>query len=130
MKEPNLREQFEKEGGMNQYTMGLQRVKKIRKATREFLPPTRKKAGSKCDKPPKSAIINNKGKWVCVGFLLLGAIPLSFNLPIVPFSVSFALFFIGHTGMGYLMFIQREYSLVIVNIFWCLMDVVGIVRWI
>ena len=129
MKEPNLREQFEKEGGMNQYTMGLQRVKKIRKATRKFsLNP--RPSQCKCGKMNIASQINGGWKWVAVGILIIGAIPLSFNLPAYPFSASFLLFFLGHFLLGYLMYLQKEYSLVTVNIFWCILDIVGIIRWI
>jgi hypothetical protein len=74
-------------------------------------------------------IVNGKTKWFSIGLMLLGAIPLSFNLTMVPFQLAFLSFFIGHAIMAYLMYKQREYSLVFINIVWCIIDVVGIIRW-
>lgn len=75
-------------------------------------------------------VVNSEWKWISIVFMVLGAVPLSFNLPIIPFSLAFVFFLLGHGSMAYLMHLQRERSLALVNVFWCLIDVVGIIRWI
>jgi uncharacterized membrane protein len=72
---------------------------------------------------------NNKAKWGSIALMLMAAIPLSFNLTFIPFSLAFLLFFLGHSSMAYLMYLQKEYSLVFVNIVWCTIDIVGMIRW-
>ena len=72
---------------------------------------------------------NNKAKWGSIALMLMAAIPLSFNLTFIPFSLAFLLFFLGHSSMAYLMYLQKEYSLVFVNIIWCIIDIVGMIRW-
>lgn len=76
------------------------------------------------------AVLNNEWKWISILLMVLGAVPLSFNLPIIPFSLAFVFFLLGHGSMAYLMYLQREQSLALVNVFWCLIDIVGIIRWI
>jgi hypothetical protein len=73
---------------------------------------------------------NENWKWMSIFIMILGAIPLSFNLVWFPFSISFLLLLVGHSTMTILMYSQKETSLVAVNGFWCILDVIGIIRWI
>jgi len=72
---------------------------------------------------------NNKAKWASIILMIIAAVPLSFNLTFIPFSLAFFIFFLGHSSMAYLMYLQKEYSLVFVNIVWCIIDIVGMIRW-
>jgi hypothetical protein len=69
-----------------------------------------------------------KRKWWAVVLLIIGGIILAGRLP-VPQSVPFVFFFFGHMGMIHSFFKKYDYPMLLVNIAWVVIDIIGFVRW-
>ncbi len=67
-------------------------------------------------------------KWLAVVILVLGGLLLAGRAP-VPMAFSYFLLFFGHAGMLHQMFLKRDVPLFLINIIWCAIDVLGMVRW-
>jgi hypothetical protein len=69
-----------------------------------------------------------KRKWWAVILLIIGGIMLAGKLP-VPLFIPYILFFFGHGGMLHSFYEKHDVPMVIVNLVWILIDVVGMIRW-
>ena len=67
-------------------------------------------------------------KWLAVVILVLGGLLLAGRAP-VPMAFSYFLLFFGHAGMLHQMYLKRDVPLLLINIIWCAIDVLGMVRW-
>jgi hypothetical protein len=67
-------------------------------------------------------------KWVAVVILVIGGLLLAGRAP-VPMAFSYFLLFFGHAGMLHQMYLKRDVPLFIINIIWCGIDVLGMMRW-
>jgi hypothetical protein len=67
-------------------------------------------------------------KWAAVVILVIGGLLLAGRAPI-PMTFSYFLLFFGHAGMLHQMYLKRDVPLFLVNIIWCLIDALGMVRW-
>jgi hypothetical protein len=67
-------------------------------------------------------------KWWAILILIMGGLLLAGRAP-VPMSVSYTLLFFGHAGMLHSFWEKRDYPMVIVNLVWLGVDVVGCIRW-
>ena len=67
-------------------------------------------------------------KWGAVVILVLGGLLLASRAP-VPMAFSYFLLFFGHAGMMHQMYLKRDVPLFLINIIWCGIDVLGMVRW-
>ena len=70
-----------------------------------------------------------KRKWWAVILLIVGGIILAGRIPNIPPSIPYVLFFFGHGGMLHSFFNKHDYPMVIVNLVWLMIDVIGIIRW-
>lgn len=69
-----------------------------------------------------------KRKWWAVFLLIVGGIILAGKLPL-PLWIPYVFFFFGHGGMLHSFYNKRDYPMVIVNLVWILIDIVGVIRW-
>lgn len=69
-----------------------------------------------------------KRKWWAVLILIAGGILLAGRLP-VPMFIPYVLFFFGHAGMFHSFIKKHDIPMIIVNVVWMLIDIVGIIRW-
>lgn len=67
-------------------------------------------------------------KWWAVGLLIIGGIILAGRLPL-PQWIPYVFFFFGHGGMLHSFYNKKDYPMVIVNLVWLLIDMVGVIRW-
>ena len=67
-------------------------------------------------------------KWLAVVILVIGGLLLAGRAP-VPMSFSYFLLFFGHAGMLHQMYLKRDVPLFFINIIWCGIDLLGMVRW-
>jgi hypothetical protein len=67
-------------------------------------------------------------KWWAILILIMGGLLLAGRAP-VPMSFSYTLLFFGHAGMLHSFWEKRDYPMVIVNLVWLGVDVVGCIRW-
>ena len=67
-------------------------------------------------------------KWAAVVILVIGGLLLAGRAP-VPMAFSYFLLFFGHAGMLHQMYLKRDVPLFIINIIWCGIDVLGMMRW-
>ena len=67
-------------------------------------------------------------KWLAVVILVVGGLLLASKAP-VPMSFSYFLLSFGHAGMLHQMYLKRDVPLFLINIIWCGIDVLGMVRW-
>lgn len=70
-----------------------------------------------------------KRKWWAVMLLITGGIMLAGKIPHVPPSIPYALFFFGHGGMLHSFYLKRDIPMVIVNLVWLVIDIIGMIRW-
>lgn len=68
-----------------------------------------------------------KRKWYAAILLIIGGVLLAGRLP-VPGFLPFSLFLLGHLGMAHQMFLKRDHPLLLVNVIWVMIDILGIVR--
>lgn len=69
-----------------------------------------------------------KRKWWAVILLIIGGIMLAGKLP-VPLFIPYVLFFFGHGGMLHSFYEKHDIPMVIVNLVWVLIDMLGMYRW-
>lgn len=69
-----------------------------------------------------------KRKWWAVVLLIIGGLLLATKAP-VPLSIPYIFFFFGHGGMLHSFYIKRDTPMVIVNLVWLFIDIVGTIRW-
>ena len=67
-------------------------------------------------------------KWMAVVILVVGGLLLASKAPI-PMSISYFLLFFGHAGMLHQMYLKQDHPLLLVNIIWCGIDMLGMIRW-
>lgn len=68
-------------------------------------------------------------KWLSVILLVTGGVLLAGRVTMIPMSVSYVLLFLGHCGMFHQMYLKRDVPLILVNVIWLLVDVLGMIRW-
>lgn len=69
-----------------------------------------------------------KRKWWAVIILITGGLLLAAKAP-VPLSIPYIFFFFGHGGMLHSFYIKRDVPMVIVNLVWLGIDIIGAIRW-
>lgn len=69
-----------------------------------------------------------KRKWWAVIILIIGGIMLAGRLP-VPLFVPYVFFFFGHGGMLHSFWNKHDIPMVLVNLVWLVIDLVGAIRW-
>jgi len=69
-----------------------------------------------------------KRKWWAVILLVIGGVMLAGRLP-VPMWLPYIFFFFGHGGLLHSFYDKRDVSMTIVNAFWILIDIIGMIRW-
>jgi hypothetical protein len=69
---------------------------------------------------------NSRLKWLNIIILIVAALTISLEITTMP--ISFLIFLIGHIMMVILMIQQKEWQLVIVNIIWSMIDILGIIN--
>ena len=67
-------------------------------------------------------------KWLAVIILVVGGLLLASKAP-VPMTFSYFLLFFGHLGMLHQMYLKQDHPLLLVNIIWCGIDMLGMIRW-
>lgn len=70
-----------------------------------------------------------KRKWWAVILLITGGVMLAGKIPYIPSSIPYVFFFFGHGGMLHSFYLKRDIPMVIVNLVWVLIDIVGMIRW-
>lgn len=70
-----------------------------------------------------------KRKWWAVILLIIGGVMLAGRIPNIPTFIPYVFFFFGHGGMLHSFWQKHDYPMVIVNLTWLLIDLVGIGRW-
>lgn len=68
-----------------------------------------------------------KLKWLSVAITVIAAITVSFRLTDV--TTSYIIFLIGHCLMVFIMVKTKDWSLLTMNIFWVLLDIIGFINW-
>lgn len=71
-----------------------------------------------------------KRKWWAVFLLIIGGVMLAGRIPNIPAFVPYTFFFFGHGGMLHSFWLKHDRPMVIVNLTWILIDLIGIFRWI
>ena len=66
-------------------------------------------------------------EWLSVGLLLIGATLLALNLPYSKWA--FVILGISRLWLSVLMFKKKDYPMFIMNFFYLIVDIVGIIRW-
>jgi hypothetical protein len=66
-------------------------------------------------------------EWLSVGLLLIGATLLALNLPMSKWA--FPILGISRLWLSILMFKKKDYPMFIMNFFYLIVDIVGIIRW-
>jgi hypothetical protein len=70
-----------------------------------------------------------KRKWWAVILLIVGGIMLAGRIPNIPLAIPYIFFFFGHGGMLHSFWKKHDYPMVIVNLTWLLIDIIGMIRW-
>ena len=71
-----------------------------------------------------------KRKWWAVFLLIIGGVMLAGRIPHIPPFIPYVFFFFGHGGMLHSFWLKHDRPMVIVNLTWLLIDLIGIFRWI
>lgn len=71
-----------------------------------------------------------KRKWWAVFLLIIGGVVLAGRIPYIPPFIPYIFFFFGHGGMLHSFWLKHDRPMVIVNLVWLLIDLVGVARWI
>ena len=66
-------------------------------------------------------------EWLSVGLLLIGATLLALNLPYSKWA--FVILGISRLWLSVLMYKKKDYPMFIMNFFYLIVDIVGIIRW-
>jgi hypothetical protein len=66
-------------------------------------------------------------EWLSVGLLIIGATLLALNLPMSKWA--FPILGISRLWLSILMFKKKDYPMFIMNFFYLIVDIVGIIRW-
>ena len=66
-------------------------------------------------------------EWLSVGLLLIGATLLALNIPMSKWA--FPILGISRLWLSILMFKKKDYPMFIMNFFYLIVDIVGIIRW-
>lgn len=66
-------------------------------------------------------------EWLSVGLLLIGATLLALNLSMSKWA--FPILGISRLWLSILMFKKKDYPMFIMNFFYLIVDIVGIIRW-
>jgi hypothetical protein len=66
-------------------------------------------------------------EWLSVGLLLIGATLLALNLPMSKWA--FPILGISRLWLSILMFKKKDYPMFIMNFFYLIVDIIGIIRW-
>jgi hypothetical protein len=72
--------------------------------------------------------IIHQRKWMAVILMIIGGILLAGRVPI-PMSVSYVFLLFGHLGMLHQMYLKQDAPLLVVNMIWVMIDVLGMYRW-
>jgi hypothetical protein len=66
-------------------------------------------------------------EWLSVGLLLIGATLLALNPPMSKWA--FPILGISRLWLSILMFKKKDYPMFIMNFFYLIVDIIGIIRW-
>ena len=72
--------------------------------------------------------IIHQRKWMAVILMIIGGILLAGRVPI-PMSFSYLFLLFGHLGMLHQMYLKQDAPLLVVNMIWVMIDVLGMYRW-
>lgn len=70
-----------------------------------------------------------KRKWWAVILLIIGGVMLAGKIPHISPAIPYMFFFFGHGGMLHSFYLKRDIPMVIVNLVWLLIDIIGMIRW-
>ena len=66
-------------------------------------------------------------KWLSVIITIIAALTISLRVTEIVFS--YYIFLIGHISMTYILYKEKDWSLLFMNLVWVVIDVIGIIKW-